>query len=188
MSTFLQTDNHSWSCRTSILEGAIFHKMSYCKFLWGNPSLELLPLGLRVLDDFSLILLHERIRRRIWWCNFSALIDMVAETCLLSHTARGFPIANNLQEFFVHAVLFPDSWPRRSSHNFQFWPKVLISNILLDTSLHHSFQSVIIRSQLLLMNLQVIQFQHGLEFIRLSYSEFVQSFQDVIKWDFRHRQ
>ena len=29
--------------------------------------------------------------------------------CLLSHTARWFPIANNLQEFFVHAVLFPDS-------------------------------------------------------------------------------
>ena len=29
--------------------------------------------------------------------------------CLLSHTARWFPIANNLQELFVHAVLFPDS-------------------------------------------------------------------------------
>ena len=37
MSTFPQTDNHSWSCRTSILEGATFHKVSYCKFLWGNP-------------------------------------------------------------------------------------------------------------------------------------------------------
>ena len=32
-----QICNHSWSCRTSILEGATFHKMSYCKFLWGNP-------------------------------------------------------------------------------------------------------------------------------------------------------
>ena len=32
-STFPQTDNHSWSCRTSILEGVIFHKMSYWKFL-----------------------------------------------------------------------------------------------------------------------------------------------------------
>ena len=40
--------------------------------------------------------------------------------CLLSHTARWFPIANNFQEFFVHAVLFPDSWPRRSSQNFHF--------------------------------------------------------------------
>ena len=43
--------------------------------------------------------------------------------CLLSHTAHWFPIANNLQEFFVHAVLFSDSGPRRSSQNFQFWPQ-----------------------------------------------------------------
>ena len=60
MSTFLQTDNHSWSCSTSILEGAIFHKMSYCKIplrysLQGHRDilpLGLLPLGLRVLDTF----------------------------------------------------------------------------------------------------------------------------------------
>ena len=38
------------------------------------------------------------------------------------------------------------------------------------------------------MNLQVIQFQYGLEFLRLSYSSFVQSFQEIIMWDFRHRQ
>ena len=37
MSTFPLTDNHSATCRTSILEGATFHKMSYCKFLGGNP-------------------------------------------------------------------------------------------------------------------------------------------------------
>ena len=65
--------------------------------------------------------------------------------CFLSHIARWFPSANNLQEFFVlfcslildHGVLLkiPTSGP-----------KVLISNFLLDTSLHHSFQSVIIRS------------------------------------------
>ena len=41
--------------------------------------------------------------------------------CLLSHIARWTPIANNLQEFFVHAVLSVDSWPRRSSQNFHFW-------------------------------------------------------------------
>ena len=41
---------------------------------------------------------------------FPTLIDIVAETAIVSkHTARWFPIANNLQEFFVHAVLFPDS-------------------------------------------------------------------------------
>ena len=42
-------------------------------------------------------------------------------SCFLSHIALWFPIANNLQEFFVHAVLSPDSWPRRSSQNFNFW-------------------------------------------------------------------
>ena len=43
---------------------------------------------------------------------FCTFIDIVAETTIvsLSHIARWtFPIANNLQEFFVHAVLFPDS-------------------------------------------------------------------------------
>ena len=72
---------------------------------------------------FSLILPHERIRRRIWWCSFFHDFSYRGGNCncFLSHTARWFPIANNLQEFFVHAVLFPDSWPRRSSQNFRFW-------------------------------------------------------------------
>ena len=30
-------------------------------------------------------------------------------------------LLNNLQEFFVHAVLSPDSWPRRFFHNFHSW-------------------------------------------------------------------
>ena len=34
---FPQFCKHSWTCITSILEGATFHRMSYCKFLWGNP-------------------------------------------------------------------------------------------------------------------------------------------------------
>ena len=36
-STFPQICNHSWTRRTSILEDAIFHRMNWCKFLWGNP-------------------------------------------------------------------------------------------------------------------------------------------------------
>ena len=66
--------------------------------------------------------------------------------CLLSHTARWFPIANNLQEFFVHAVLFLilDHGVLLKIPNSV--PKILILNFLLDTSLHHSFQSVIIKS------------------------------------------
>ena len=59
MSTSPQTDNRFWSCSASALEDAIFHRMSYCKFLWGNPCKAIatlyhsdLPLGLRVLDGF----------------------------------------------------------------------------------------------------------------------------------------
>ena len=41
---------------------------------------------------------------------FATLIHIVVETAFVSlHTARWCPIANNLQEFFVHAVVFPDS-------------------------------------------------------------------------------
>ena len=92
-------------------------------------------LGL-VEQAFSLILLHERIRRRFWWCNFSTLVNIVAETGIVSHTARWFPIANNLQEFFVHAVLYSDS---RLLKNSIPDPKILVSNFLLDASCHQRF-------------------------------------------------
>ena len=38
------------------------------------------------------------------------------------------------------------------------------------------------------MNLQIVKYQHGFEFLRLSYSEFEQAFEDVIRWDLIHRQ
>ena len=83
------------------------------KSLQGHRNI--LPLGLfsGTLGSrrFSLFLLHERNRRRIRLCHFSTLSHIVAETAIVSfsHTAHWFPIANNLQEFFVHAVLIPDS-------------------------------------------------------------------------------
>ena len=72
---------------------------------------------------FSLTLLHERIRRRIWWCNFSSDIDIVAETAIVSfHTLPvGFPLPTISKKIFVHAVLSLDFWPRRSTQNFHFW-------------------------------------------------------------------
>ena len=66
--------------------------------------------------------------------------------CLLSHTARWFPIANNLQEFFVHVVLVPDLDHGVLLKISTSGPKILILNFLLDTSLHHNFQSMILRS------------------------------------------
>ena len=97
---------------------------------------------------FSLILPHERIRRRIWWCSFFHDFSNRGGNCncFLSHTARWFPIANNLQEFFVHAVLFPDSWPRRSSQNFRFWLQSSYFEFLAQYFFSLFFQSVIIRS------------------------------------------
>ena len=67
--------------------------------------------------------------------------------CFLSHIARWFPIANNLQEFFVHAVLSPDFLDHGVFLKISAsGPKVLVSNFLFDTSFPHSFQSVLIRS------------------------------------------
>ena len=96
----------------------------------------------------------------------------MAETAIVSfHTLPvGFPLPtiskNSLYTLFCslildHGVLLKISIPD---------PKILISNFMLDSSFHHSFQSVIIRSYFLLMNLQVIQFSYGLEFLRLSCS------------------
>ena len=132
MSTFPQTRNHSWSCTTSTLEGATFHKTSCCKFLWGNPCKAIVTFYHWdfFLWDFGLTMIFAHSAA---WKNSET--DLIVNffhaywyrggncNCLLSHTARWFPIANNLQEFFVHAVLFPDSYPRRSSHNFHLWPQ-----------------------------------------------------------------
>ena len=59
---------------------------------------------------FLLILLHERIRRRISdGVDFSTLIDIVAETAIVSfqNTARWFPTANNLQEESLFTLFCP---------------------------------------------------------------------------------
>ena len=155
-STSPQIYNHSWSCscRTSI-GGCHFHT----KWVIAN-SFEVIPCKaietFYHLDFFPWDCAAWKIRRRIWLCHFRTFIDIVGGncTCVLSLPT----ISNNSLHTLFYGVSFTISI---------FAPKILISNILLDTSLHHSFQSVIIRSQLLLMSLQVIQFQYGLEFLRL---------------------
>ena len=51
-------------------------------------------------------LLRRRSRRRIRLCRFCTLIHIVSETAIVFfwNTARSFLIANNLLDFFVHAV------------------------------------------------------------------------------------
>ena len=134
----------------------------------GNRNI--LPLGLSSGTSgsrrFSRTLLHERIWRRIRLCRFSTLIVIVAETAIVSfHTLSvGFPLPTisqtSLSTLFCPLILDYGVPFIISVSGF----KILISSVLLDTSFHHSFQSVIIRSSFLLMKLQVIQFQYGLEF------------------------
>ena len=60
------------------------------------------------------------------------------------------------------------------------------SEFLIHASLHNRFQFLRIRHRYLLMNFNVIQFYYGFKLIRLAYSLFVQTFQDVIRWDLGH--
>ena len=138
---------------------------------------DILPLGLFSSGTsgsrrFSFILLHERIRRWIWLCHFCTFIDIVTETAIVSFGTLpvGFPLPtiskNSLSKLFCSLIFYHGVSFIISVSGF----KILNSQILLDTSFHHCFQSVIIRSRLLLMNLQVVQFQYGLEFLRPSHS------------------
>ena len=59
----------------------------------------------------SLILLHERIRRRIRLCHFCALINIVSETAVVSFKTQpvGFPLPtiskNSLSTLFCHLII-----------------------------------------------------------------------------------
>ena len=149
-STFPQTGNHSWSCRTSILEGAIFHKMS-CFKLQGHRDilpLGLFPLGLRVLDAFHSFCCMKEFgdvfdcvifpRLLISWRKLQL---SHLEHCTLSSHCQQSPRILCTRCFcpliLDHGVLLTISISGA---------KILISNILLDTSLNHSFQSVTNRS------------------------------------------
>ena len=65
--------------------------------------------------------------------------------------------------------------------------KVSQTEFLICTPLHHGFQLLIVKNRFLLMNLHVVQFQDFFALIRLTYRQFVQTFQDFIGWNFYHR-
>ena len=133
---------------------------------------------------------RRRSRRRIRLCRFCTLVDIVAETAIVSFRTLpvGFPLPTISQSslFTLFCPLILDNCVCFIISISGF--KILDSQSLLDTSFYHRLQSVIIRSSFLLMNLHIVQFQYGLELLRLSNSQFVQSFQDVIRWDFRDGQ
>ena len=104
--------------------------MSYCKFLWGNPCMatETFCHWDSCLWDsrFSMFFSHTAA-----WKNSEVYLAVSILNaywyrdgkcnCLHLNTTRWFPIANNLQESFFHAVVSPDSEPRLSFHDFRFW-------------------------------------------------------------------
>ena len=154
MSTFLQTCIHSPTCRISILVDTIFQRSGANFFevilAWPSRHYTTWTLSSQTSGSrcISLILPHERTRRRIQLCRFCTLIENVAETAFVSFRTLpvGFPLPtiskNSLYTLFCtlildHGVLLIISISGA---------KIIISNFLLDTSFHHSFQSVIIRS------------------------------------------
>ena len=116
---FPQIDNHSRSCRTSILEVPLFTKWVIAisskvilrpsrHSTTGTPAS-----GTSGPRWFSLILPHARIRRRIWWWTFTTLIDIVAETAIVSfHTLPiGFPLPNSEQVGIIFDRIMGSSDP-----------------------------------------------------------------------------
>ena len=72
---------------------------------------------------FSLTLLHERILRRIWWCNFPTLIHVVAEIPIVSSRALhvGLPLPT-ISKNSLHTLFCPWIFDHGvSSQNFHFW-------------------------------------------------------------------
>ena len=102
--------------------------MNWCKYLWGYPcrTIETFYHWDFCLWDFgfSTHFSHSaawKNSEKDWAVSILHAYDGNCN-CLFLNTVRWFPIANNLQEFFVHDVLSPDSWPRRSFHNLSFLP------------------------------------------------------------------
>ena len=65
---------------------------------------------------------------------------------------------------------------------------VSLSKFLIHTPLHHRLQLLILGHLCLLMNFQVEKFQNRFHLIRLVYSQFVQTLQNIIRWNVDHRQ
>ena len=108
----------------------------------------LLPLGLRVLDDFRSFCCMKEFGDGFNSVTFPTLIHIVAETAIVSfHT---LPVGFLLPKIFMNSLytlfgslIFDDGVLLKISFSA---PNILISNFLFDTSFHHCFQSVIIRS------------------------------------------
>ena len=117
-STFPQMCNHSWSCRASILEGAFFHRMNWCKFLWGNPCTAIEPFyhwdfssGLRILDAFLSFCCMNELGEGFGCVDFARILISCRKLQLSPSGTLpvGFPLPtvskNSLSSLFCHLIL-----------------------------------------------------------------------------------
>ena len=154
--------------------------MELCKFLWGNPCTAVEPfshLSFCLWDfwfsmQFFTLFRVEELGEGFGCVDFARLFVSCRKLQLspFEHCPLAFHCQQSPRLLCSRCFV---SWSLTTAFLFIISisdPKILISNVLLDTSFHHSCQSVIIRSSFLLVNLHIVQFQYGLEFLRLSYS------------------
>ena len=171
--------NNSWTCRTSTLEDATFHKMEWRKLFWSNPCMDIETFYHwdSCLWDFgfSMFFFHSVVWKNsetVWLSHLCALIDFVTETIIVSIRALpvGFPLPtiskNSLLTLFCPLILAHGVCLIISVSGF----KILNSWILLDPSFSPLSSICDNQVTLFLMNLHIVQFKYGLEFLRLSYS------------------
>ena len=106
---------------------------------------------------------------------------------LLSHTGH-FLSTGNKYPFLLQRRLIPfDSWPLlliKFSHAWRQSSVIEVSDLYSSSPLSSIFDYW---RRYILMNLHVVQFQYGFELRGLTYSQFEQTFQDIIGWNLWHR-
>ena len=137
---------------------------------------------------------------RHWWLRrcggfgfwfLRTIVTRMPETALVSFRTLAFffPLVTNTFSFFNgsqslsildHCSCFnsPVSGVKVSEAKFLFFSPFSPLSF---------FFFLIIGHRYLLMNLHVVQFQYSFELHRLTYSQFVQTFQDIVGWNLRHR-
>ena len=133
--------------------------------------LKLLPLGLLVPDAFFIFCCVEDLGEGFACVDFACL----SSSCRKLHLSpfEHCPLAFHCQQSprllcsrcfalrFLTTACF-----EISISGF----KILHFQTMLDSSFYHRLQSVTVRFGFLLVNLHIVQFQYGLEFLRPSYS------------------
>ena len=143
--------------------------------LHGNRAifpLGLLPLGILVLDAFFTLCCVEDLGEEFGCVDFARLFISCRKLQLspYEHCQLAFHCQQSPRLLCSRCFILGFLTTAPVSKFTFLASKIIHSQILLDTSFYHCLQSVIIRSSFLLMNLHVVQFQYGLEFLRRSYS------------------